>query len=286
MAFAYDKIINFRRELEQTYTVRDTILYALGVGAGIDADTPEKLSFVYEGNLRALPTMACVLAAPGFWQREPEFGIAWQQILHGEQSTILHKTLPVEGRVTSVVRVEAIYDKGSDKGALICSVRELFDGKGGDLLATIRQSSFLRGNGGQGGLTHGAPRPHPLPENTAPNMAVVLPTRPEQALIYRLSGDYNPLHADPEVARQGGFAKPILHGLSTYGIVGRALIAAMCKGDPCRLRRLDVRFSGPVFPGQTLSVEVWDGGAGVASFRAKVHGSDTVAINNGYAEYD
>src|SRR5690606_37410356 len=124
---------------------------------------------------------------------EPEFGIVWQKVLHGEQSVTFHKPLPTEGKVRAVMSVEAIYDKGADKGALLYSKREVFDDATGDLLATVRQSSFLRGNGGQGGLTEGAPRPHAVPVDRASDGSVELPTRPEQALIYRLSGDYNPL---------------------------------------------------------------------------------------------
>lgn len=289
MAFDYEKLIGFRRELKQSYTVRDTILYALGVGAGIDADTPEKLRYVYEQidglPLQALPTMSSTLAAPGFWHREPEFGIDWRKVLHGEQSTVVHKPLPVEGDVDAVMTVEAIYDKGEGRGALLYALREVYNRKTGDLLATIRQGSFLRGNGGQGGLTEGAPAPHVLPADREPDISVSLPTRPEQALIYRLSGDYNPLHADPAAARASGFDKPILHGMASYAIAGRALLSAACENDAARLKRLDVRFSSPVYPGETIITDIWFYGSGMAGFRARVEERDTVIINNGYAEY-
>lgn len=285
MAFAYDRLLTFTREIEQRYTVRDTLLYALGTGAGIDADAPAKLRFVYEDGLQALPTMSTVLAAPGFWQCEEQFGIDWRRVLHGEQSVTMHRPLPVEGHVAAQLKVDAIYDKGAGKGALLYSTRELYDRATGDHLATIRQGSFLRGNGGQGGLTEGAPAPHPVPADRAPDLSVTLPTRPEQALIYRLSGDYNPLHADPAVAAAAGFAAPILHGLAAYGLVGRAVLGALCDDDGARLKRLDVRFSSPVYPGETIVTDIWQDAPGRASVRARVAERDTVVLNNGYAEY-
>jgi acyl dehydratase len=290
MAFNYEKLVGFRREIEQDYTARDTILYALGIGAGIDADTPAKLRYVCEQieglPLQALPTMSCVLAAPGFWQREEQFAVDWRKVLHGEQSVTVHRPLPSEGSVHAVMTIEAIYDKGEGKGALVYSVRDLFDKSTGDLLATVKQGSFLRGNGGQGGLTEGAPTPHPIPADRAADISIAMPTRPEQGLIYRLSGDYNPLHADPAAAKGSGFPGPILHGLASYGLVGRALLSAVCDDEATRLKRLDVRFSSPVFPGDTITTEIWREGPGKVSFRARVAERDTVVINNGYAEYE
>jgi acyl dehydratase len=286
MALDYDRVINLKREVAQSYAARDTILYALGVGAGIDADTPAKLRYVYEECLEALPTMSVVLAAPGFWHREPQFGIAWQKVLHGEQSVLMHRPLPVAGDVVSTLTVDAIYDKGPEKGALLYSSRTVYDQATGDLLATIRQGSFLRGDGGAGGLIEGATKPHIMPEGRVADLTVTLPTRAEQALLYRLSGDYNPLHADPLVAAQAGFKQPILHGLATYGVVGRALLSALCDGDTARLKRMDVRFSSPVYPGESITTEIWREGAGRASFRSVVLARDTVVLNNGYAEYE
>ena len=286
MPFDFDKLINFKRELTQSYSTRDTILYALGVGAGIDADTPAKLRYVYEEQLEALPTMSAVLAAPGFWQREPQFGITWQKILHGEQSVLVHRPLPAAADVAATIKVDAVYDKGVQKGAVVYTSRTLYDKSTGDLLATVRQASFLRGNGGTGGLTEGAPKPHPMPEGRPADFSVTLATRPEQALIYRLSGDYNPLHADPAVAVQVGFKQPILHGLATYGVVGRALLGALCDDRGARLKRMDVRFSSPVYPGESITTEIWREGPGRASFRSLVAARETVVLNNGYAEYD
>jgi len=286
MTFAYDKLIKFRRELEQVYSRRDTILYALGVGAGIGAQESDSLHFVYEDKLQALPTMSTVLAAPGFWQREDQFRIDWKKILHGEQSVQMHKPLPIEGSVAATLAVDAIYDKGEGKGALLYTTRTLYDRQSGDLLATIRQGSFMRGNGGQGGVADGAPKPHAIPGERAPDHVVTLETRPEQALIYRLSGDYNPLHADPAVARAAGFSRPILHGLSTYGIVCRAVLQALCGNESRRLKRLDVRFASPLYPGETVTTDIWLEGDGKAGFRSHVADRDVVVINNGYAEYE
>src|SRR5471030_2429530 len=157
MPLDYDKLMGCRRETSQRYTARDTMLYALGVGAGIDADTPDKLRFVYEEKLDALPTMSVVLATPGFWLREPQFGIVWQKILHAEQSVVMHAPLAVCGEVVSVLTVDAIYDKGSQVGALLYTCRRLWEKTSGNLLATLRQAAFLRGDGGAGGLTTGSP---------------------------------------------------------------------------------------------------------------------------------
>jgi acyl dehydratase len=286
MPFDYDKLINFRREMTQSYDARDTILYALGVGGGIDANTPGKLRFVYEEHLEALPTMSAVLAAPGFWQRESEFRITWQKILHGEQSIVMHRPLPVAGEVGSAIKVDSIYDKGAAKGAVLYTSRSLYNKATGDLLATIRQASFMRADGGAGGLTEGAPKPHVIPEGRSADCSVTLATRPEQALIYRLSGDSNPLHADPAVAAQGGFRLPILHGLATYGFTGRALLDALCRNEGARLKRMDARFSAPVFPGESITTDIWREGAGRASFRSRVGGRETVVLDNGYAEYE
>jgi acyl dehydratase len=289
MSFDLERLARFRRTLEQTYTVRDTILYALGVGAGIDASTPQKLRYVCEQvaglPLQALPTLSCVLAAPGFWMREEEFGIEWRKILHAEQSVMIHSPLPAAGRVHSELSIEAIHDKGKAKGALVRSLRTLYNEQG-DLLATLRHGAFLRGNGGQGGTAGTAPPPHEVPAERLPDHIVALPTRSEQGLIYRLSGDYNPLHADPDAARLSGFTGPILHGLASYGMAGRALLCALCEDDGSRLKRLDGRFSSPVFPGETLVTEIWSVGAGVASFQSRSAERDVVVISNGYAEYE
>jgi acyl dehydratase len=264
------------------YSERDTMLYALGVGAGAD---PGELRYVYEEGLIALPTMAVVLAYPGFWQKEPQYGIDWMRVLHGEQSVTLHAPLPVAGEVIGEMTIESIVDKGRGKGALLTSCRQVRNASSGELLATVRQLSFLRGDGGCGGPSSAASQPHPVPLS-APDAELTLPTRPEQALIYRLSGDYNPLHADPKVAEEANLAAPILHGLCTYGIAGRALARLLCSGEATRLRRIDCRFTSPVFPGETIRVSVWREASGRAAFRAVSDERGVVVLSNGYAEFE
>lgn len=263
--------------VRQNLTRRDTMLYALGLGA-------TELGFVYEDGLKALPTMPVVLASPGFVWRDPKYGITWQKLLHGEQWLEIHGPIPVEGEIVGETRIEAIYDKGADKGALIISSRSISDAQG-NLIATVRGSSFLRADGGFGGTSVGAPKPHPLPDRP-PDQAVTMHTAPNQAMIYRLSGDYNPLHIDPDVARAGGFDAPILHGLCTYGVAARAVMKALCGNEPARLKRFDVRFSAPVFPGEAILIDIWNEGEGRAAFRATVPERDVMVLNNGYAEWE
>ena len=268
-------------DLEHSYTAKDTILYALGVGCGADPIDRSELPFVYEDGLKALPTMAVVLGYPGFWLKDPNTGVDWRKVLHGEQGLLIHKPLPATSTVIGRTRVTEIIDKGPGKGALLLSERDVIDKASGDLLATLTSTTFIRGEGGFGGPSGPSPEPNPLPER-APDMAVELPTLPQAALIYRLSGDYNPLHADPDVAAGAGFPRPILHGLCTYAVAGRAILKACCDNDPARLTRLDLRFSAPVLPGETVRTEIWRDGSQV-SFRARVVERDIVVLNNGRA---
>lgn len=280
MAIDPDKLLSMPPIVtRQTLTARDTILYALGIGA-------TELDFLFEERLKALPTMAVTLGYPGFIWRDPALGANWQKVLHGEQSTILHAPLPVAGEIVGSTVIEALYDKGADKGALAMVTREIHDGAGTHL-ATSRSMTFLRGDGGFGGSAEGAPVPHAIPDR-APDDVVTLATAANLAQIYRLSGDLNPLHIDPDVARAGGFEAPILHGLATYGVIGRALLAARCGNEPARLKRLDGRFSSPVYPGETIETSIWDskesGDGGKLAFRARVVERDKIVFTNGYAE--
>jgi acyl dehydratase len=280
MPIDYQKLKNWPiPTIEQRYTERDTMLYALGLGCGADPIDREDLRFVYEDGLRALPMMGVVLAGPGFWLKDPATGVDWKKVLHGEQGLILHQPLPASGTVTGASRITEIIDRG-DKGAFLYSERVVVDATG-QKLCTLTSTTVLRGDGGFGGPTGPAPEPHPVPPR-APDLAVDLPTLPQAALIYRLSGDYNPLHADPEVAKAVGFPRPILHGLCTFGVAGRALLKACCGNDPTRLREMRLRFSAPVLPGETIRTELWRDGA-VVSFRARVVERDVVVLNNGRA---
>jgi acyl dehydratase len=271
-------------EIEHSYRGKDSILYALGLGFGADPMDRDQLRFVYEEGLQALPTMATVLAYPGQFAKNPESGIDWKRVVHGEQSFVIHKPLPAAATVVGRTVIEEIVDKGAGKGALLYSRRDVRDKATGDLLASLRSTSFLRGDGGFGGPS-GPTRPvHTLPER-APDLVCDIATLPQAALIYRLSGDYNPLHADPEIATAAGFPRPILHGLCTFGVAGHALLRLLCGYDPARLTRMDVRFSAPVFPGETVRTEIWREGQGRAGFRCRVVARDVVVINNGLAEF-
>jgi acyl dehydratase len=280
MAIDYDTLIELEvPEVTRRYTVKDTILYALGIGLGADPMDEEQLRFVCEKDLKAVPTLVNVLALPGAWVRDS--GLDYARIVHGEQSVQIHAPIPPEGEVTSKLRVTDIIDKGEGKGALVYAERELRDTASGARLATIGTTIFARGNGGIGGPARAQPPIHALPER-APDDVVTLSTVPQQALIYRQSGDYNPLHDDPAVAQRAGFPKPILHGLATFGVAAHALLKGVCGYDPDRLASIAGRFTAPVFPGETFETDYWIDGETV-SFRTRVQGRDAVAINNGRA---
>ena len=282
MPIDYDKLLALKiPEVTQTYTERDAILYALGVGLGRDPMDAHELPFVYEKNLKVLPTMATVLGYGGSWAREA--GIDQVKVVNGEQGFTLHRPLQTGGTLIGQTHILEVIDKGAGKGALIFSERQVTDKATGELVATISQTAFCRGDGGFGGPPRTAPTAtHPIPAR-APDFTCDLPTRPEAALIYRLSGDYNPLHAEPAFAKAAGFERPILHGLGTFGVSGHALLKTLCGYDPNRLISFGCRFSAPVFPGETIRTQMWRDGA-VVSFRARVVERDVVAITNGRAE--
>jgi acyl dehydratase len=282
MAIDHEKLLNWPvPEIKQRYEVRDTILYALALGCGSDPLDEEDLRFVYEDGIRVQPAMAVVLGYPGFWLNDPATGIDWKKVLHGEQSLTLHKPLPAAATVIGRTKITGIVDKGAGKGALLFSEREVIDTATGDLLATLGSTTFLRGDGGFGGPSGPTPEPHRLPDGD-PHVSLDLPTLPQAALIYRLCGDANPLHADPKVALAAGFPRPILHGLCTFGVAVRAIMRAYCGNEQSKLRKIQVRFSAPVFPGETIRTEIWRDGAAL-SFRARVVERDSVVLNNGLA---
>ena len=288
MPLDYDRLMSLPpREDRGSYGPRDAILYALGVGVGAgDATSPSSLSYTYETGLRVLPTMAVVIGYPGFWLMEPQYGLDWKRVLHGEQTVELHQPLPAAAEVVSRLKIDAIYDKGAAKGAILYSTREIVEAGGGAKLATLRSTSFLRGDGGFGGRADGAPKAHVIPDHRAPDLTIDIGTRTDQALLYRLSGDLNPLHIDPAVARRAGFERPILHGLCTYGIVGRALLASLCSHEASAFKKFAVRFSSPVFPGETIRTEIWRESPGVAAARARVVERNVRGVDNGVFEYE
>jgi acyl dehydratase len=282
MTINYDKLMALDvPPREQSYDAKDCMLYALGVGLGHDPLNEDELPFVYEKNLKVLPTMGTVLGGVGFWARERDTGIDWVRLVNGEQGITLHRPLAGAGTLIGRLRIIEVIDKGAGKGALVLSERTVTDKATGEPVATITQTTFCRADGGFGGPPRDAPVPHPIPER-APDAVCDLGTRPETALVYRLSGDLNPLHADPAVAKAAGFPRPIMHGLGSFGVAGHAVLKAMCGYDPQKLVSFAGRFSAPVFPGETLRTEMWRDGD-VVSFRSRVVERDVVAINNGRA---
>ena len=285
MGLDYDRLMNYDiPEVEQTYTARDTMLYALGVGLSMDPLDRDHLRFTYEKELRALPTMCCVLGSPGSWVSKPDTGIDYVKVLHGEMGFELHQPIPKAASVRGKTRVVDIFDKGASVGALIVQERSIVDAASGEKIATTRSTTFARGNGGFGG-DRGPSSPKHIPADRQPDEVCDLPTLPQAALIYRLSGDYNPLHSDPDIAAKAGFKAPILHGLCTYGVVGHALLRTLCGYDPGRFKSMAARFSSPVYPGETIRTEIWHEGPGRAGFRSRVVERDIVVLNNGLVEY-
>ncbi len=272
-------------EIRHTYTSTDAMLYALGVGMAQDPLDREELRYVTEDDLRVLPSMAAVLAGPGFWIRNsPETGIDYVRLVHGEQSVTLHQPLPAGGTLIGTTRVTRVVDKGAGKGALVHSEKTLIDAASGALVATSESVTFCRADGGfsaNGGGDAPGPSPKATPD-TPPELTLDFPTRPEAALIYRLSGDFNPLHSDPEVAAKAGFARPILHGLATYGAACHGLIKGYCGYQPARLKSMSARFSAPTYPGDLIRLECWKVGDEVA-FRARVPARDVTVLSHGRA---
>jgi acyl dehydratase len=258
------------------YDWRDCALYALGVGA-----TAEELDLLYEGRgPKVLPTFAVI---PLFRATRPAvaaLGVPQTSIIHGEQRIVLHRPLAPKDTLSIEARVSAIYDKG-EAGA-VAVIESEARGADGAPAFRGRSSIFARGQGGFGG-DRGPKAEEVSPPERAPDFAVTETTRPEQALLYRLSGDLNPLHADPDFARTAGFARPILHGLCTFGFAGRALVRGACGGDVARLRSFGVRFAGVVMPGDALTTEGWRLEGGRWAVRTKT-GSGRVVLANAVAD--
>jgi len=268
---------------ERSWTSTDALLYAVGVGAGL-GDPVTELEFTTENSegvrQQVLPTFAVLIAQTRSGRSLGSFDRAL--LVHAEQQFELHMPLPVAGTIRTVSTVTGIYDKGS--GALVVTENKAADAATGQPLVTSRSGTFIRGEGGFGG-ERGGSEPWQRPDRV-PDYQVVQQTRPEQALLYRLSGDRNPLHADPKFAARGGFSRPILHGLCTYGVTGRALLHALCGSDPARFRSMSGRFSHPVLPGQSLVVSIWLPDADVETARFQTATEDgTVVIDRGLIRF-
>ena len=269
--------------IRRTWNSKDCLIYALGVGAGA-ADPLEELQFTTENTSdkpqRALPTIAVVLGPLGAGMGNiGTFNPA--MLVHGEQAITLHREIPVEGELEAVGELTGVYDKG--KGAVVVTETKVTLVDTGEPLFDTRMSAFIRGEGGWGGDRGPSGTPNQAPER-APDKEVTVQTRHDQALIYRLSGDRNPLHSDPAFAAMGGFDKPILHGLCTYGFTGRALLHALCDGDPARFKGQEARFASPVMPGEALTVKIWNDGDGTAIYQT-CGGDGRVVIDAGRVDF-
>ena len=248
-----------------SWTSKDALLYAVGVGAGID-----ELAFTTENShdvpQRVLPTMAAVIGAGVSGAISAIGSFDFAMLVHGEQSFVQHREIPVEGSLTATGKIVGIYDKGS--GAVVAVEGECVDNATGEALLTVGSAIFIRGEGGWGGDRGPSGDRNAAPDRAA-DASVSYRVRPDQALTYRLSGDRNPLHSDPWFAALAGFDRPILHGLCTYGFTGRALLHAMCDSDPAKFRSMEGRFASPVFPGEELTIEMWNEGAGECIFQTR-----------------
>ena len=279
MALNVDRLLGHQfTELRQSYSQRDAILYALGLGLGQDPTDKSDLTYLLETKLRVLPSYAVTLASPGMWIRDPAFGVDFTRLVHAEQDATFHRTLPNEGSVVATPRIAGLWDRGESRGAILIVERTVIDATSREAYATIRQMLLLRGNGGFGGNPQpAAQRRHSV--LTDPDDVVDVQTSPRAALIYRLSGDWNPLHADPDAATRAGFARPILHGLASYGIAARTISRLVGR----ELAQFSCRFSAVVLPGDTLTFRIWRQMDTQLAFEAMV--GDRKVLDRGFARF-
>ncbi|MGW6332967.1 MaoC/PaaZ C-terminal domain-containing protein [Nocardia rhamnosiphila] len=265
-----------------TWTAADAILYALGVGAG-QTDPLEELALTTENTTgvqqQVLPSFGIVLGQSGLLRRIPIGEFDRSKLLHADQRIEMAAEIPAAGAATVRARLDGIYDKRT--GALVVVSARACDTETGALLWTSRLGYFIRGAGGFGGEPP-ATESWSVPDDE-PDILVATPTRPDQALLYRLSGDRNPLHSDPAFAARAGFDRPILHGLCTYGVVHRALLGALCEGDTGRFGSMYARFSRPILPGEELRTAVWRDRAG-ARFQT-VDGTGRTVLDRGRFDF-
>ena len=282
MAIDPDRLLNWPFDpVAQRYDERDSMLYALSIGVGREPTDPAALRFVQERGLLAFPTMAAVLCRPGPWLADPRTGVDRGMTVHGEIGIDFASPLPPAGTMLARTRVTDVVDKGPGRGALILTAREIKVQETGEVVATVRSTSFARANGGFGGDPAVPRAPHALPDRSPDAVTEHVANR-DAALLYRLNGDRNPLHSDPETARKAGYERPILHGLYTFAAAAHAVLARFAELDPTALRSIDARFSAHVFPGETISFEMWRNGAEI-SFRAFVRSRQAKVLDNGLA---
>jgi acyl dehydratase len=262
---------------EHTFSAKDAMLYALGVGLGSDPTDEAELPYVYERGLAVLPTIAAVIGHPGPWFADPGTGIDWVHVVHGEQALVVHSPLTPDSPMRCETRVTEVEDKGTAKGALVHWRRELVDVAAGTPIATLDSTLFCRKDGGFGGSRRKRQEPPAWPIGE-PTAVVEKDISPRAALIYRLSGDLNPIHADPKLAVEAGFDQPILHGLCTFAMATWVVISELADADTAALESVQVRFKAPVLPGQRLRTEMWRNGPRV---RFRSYTGDRMVLDGG-----
>jgi acyl dehydratase len=281
MGLNYERIMAWRpADIAVNYGERDAILYALGIGLGMDPLDRGALKFVYErAGLRAFPTMAVVLGWPGRLT-DPAFGVDERLVVAGDLKVVLHQPLAPAAELVSRPRIREVIDKGPGNAAIILNTRDLIAADG-TIVATVDSSTFARKHGGFGGRVTETAMPPAVPQ-TQPVVTCELPTPSNLALLYRLNGDENPLHADPERAKAAGFERPILHGAASFGVAAHAILRTLADYRPERLAGIEARFSRPVFPGETIRTEMWPERERI-SFQCRVSGRDEIVLSNGLA---
>ena len=280
MTINYDEIMNLTSEnVEISYSDKDSILYSLGIGLGNDPMNLNELKYVYENSQSVLPSMAT-----NFQYHSPlllKTNINFIMVVHGEQRLSITNALPVSGDFIANARVIGCYDKGPARGAIIEVETTVKNKKNNEEICKLVSTTFARGDGGFGGPD--SPKKEIFIPDGEPDYVSEVSTKPDQALIFRLSGDYNPLHSDPNFAKAAGFEKPILHGMCTYGIACRSLVNEICENDASKLKRFDCRFSSPVYPGETIITEMWKKDK-MIYFNSKVKERDKLVLKNGVSE--
>ena len=277
MTINYDEIMNLTSEnVEISYSDKDSILYSLGIGLGNDPMNLNELKYVYENSQSVLPSMAT-----NFQYHSPlllKTNINFIMVVHGEQRLSITNALPVSGDFIANAKVIGCYDKGPARGAIIEVETTVKNKKNNEDICKLVSTTFARGDGGFGGPD--SPKKEIFIPDGEPDYVSEVSTKPDQALIFRLSGDYNPLHSDPNFAKAAVFEKPILHGMCTYGIACRSLVNEICENDSSKLKRFDCRFSSPVYPGETIITEMWKKDK-MIYFNSKVKERDKLVLKNG-----
>ena len=280
MPINYDEIMSLKSEnIEISYTDKDSILYGLGVGLGNDPMNMDELKYVYENGQIALPSMATNFQYHSSLLMSANLNFI--MVVHGEQKLSIINPIPVSGEFVADMKVINCFDKGASKGAIVELETTVKLKSDGTEICKLISTTFARGDGGFGG-PESPPQKVYEPEGT-PDIVDEITTKPDQALIFRLSGDYNPLHSDPNFAKAAGFPKPILHGLCTYGVACRSIVKTACDKDVKKLKSFNCRFSSPVFPGETIVTEMWKNG-NVINFQSKVKERDKIILKNGVSE--